>query len=312
MMHDAITIEHAARILRAGEPVAFPTETVYGLGANALDDRAVAAVYALKQRPRFNPLIVHVPDAQAAARYVQWNERAGMLAARFWPGPLALVLPRREEGGISLLASAGLDSLAVRAPSHLLAQALMASAGVPVAAPSANRSGRVSPTEAAHVREEFGGRVPLLDGGRCTIGLESTVVDLTAEYPVILRPGAVTAQMLEEALGSPVHGAENDNIRIRAPGMLQSHYAPTLPVRLNATELKPGEALLAFGAGVPEEAAEVMNLSGKGDLAEAAANLFACLRRLDRPEFTGIAIMPIPEQGLGIAINDRLRRASVR
>ena len=301
-------IERAAQLLRAGELVAFPTETVYGLGANAMSERSVAAIFSAKGRPRFNPLIVHVPDLAAAEALAEFDARARRIAAQFWPGPLTLVLRRRSDSGLSLLASAGLDTVAIRAPAHPVAQALLRVSERPVAAPSANRSGRVSPTEAAHVAEELGEQVALiLDGGPTPVGLESTVLDLSDETPALLRPGAVTLEHLTELLGliaAPASG------RPKAPGMLASHYAPALPVRLAATQARPGEALLAFGSDRPPGFAETLWLSCSGDLAEAAANLFAMLRRLDRPSFTGIAVMPIPEHGLGRAINDRLRHAA--
>jgi L-threonylcarbamoyladenylate synthase len=300
-------IARAAAVLREGGLVAFPTETVYGLAADATNDRAVAAIFAAKDRPRFNPLISHVAELGAARRLGRFDERAEALAARFWPGPLTLVLPRLPDCPVSLLASAGLDTIALRMPSHPVAAALLREAGVPLAAPSANRSGRVSPTTAAHVAEELGARVAMiLDGGPCPVGLESTVLDLTTEPPTLLRPGGVPA----EALG-PVRLPGAAGAAPRAPGMLASHYAPRLPVRLDATEARPGEALLAFGPGeAPPGFAATRWLSRSGDLAEAAANLFAALRALDRPEYAGIAAMPIPEQGLGRAINDRLRRAA--
>jgi L-threonylcarbamoyladenylate synthase len=301
-------IERAARLLRAGELVGFPTETVYGLGADAMSERSVAAIFSAKGRPRFNPLIVHVPGLAAAEALAEFDARARRIAAQFWPGPLTLVLRRRSDSGLSLLASAGLDTVAIRAPAHPVAQALLRVSERPVAAPSANRSGRVSPTEAAHVAEELGEQVALiLDGGPTPVGLESTVLDLSDETPALLRPGAVTLEHLTKLLGliaAPASG------RPKAPGMLASHYAPALPVRLAATEARPGEALLAFGPDAPPGFAETLWLSRSGDLAEAAANLFAMLRRLDRPSFTGIAVMPIPEHGLGRAINDRLRRAA--
>jgi L-threonylcarbamoyladenylate synthase len=300
----------AAALLCQGRLVAFPTETVYGLGADAANDAAVAAVFAVKDRPRFNPLIVHVPDLAAAEELAVCDGRARDLAARFWPGPLSLVLRRREGSGLSLLASAGLDTVALRAPSHPAAQALLRAAGRPVAAPSANRSGRLSPTAAVHVAEELGDRVALiLDGGNCPVGLESTVLDLTGTAPVLLRPGGVAVEALEAVLGSIAAAGAG---MPRSPGMLPSHYAPTLPLRLAATEARRGEALLAFGRDPPPGFAEILWLSRSGDLAEAAANLFAMLRRLDRPPFTGIAVMPIPEQGFGRAINDRLHRAAAR
>lgn len=307
---DPPAIARAAALLRAGRLVAFPTETVYGLGGDATDDRAVAEIFAAKGRPRFNPLIVHVPGLAEAAALAVFDARARDVARRFWPGPLSLVLRRRPDSGVSLLASAGLDTVAIRVPADPVAQALLDATGRPVAAPSANRSGRVSPTEAAHVAAELGAAVALiLDGGRCAVGLESTVLDLSGEAPVLLRPGAVTLEDLTALLGPiamPGPGAP------RSPGMLASHYAPRLPLRLDAVDARPGEALLAFGADPPPGFAEILWLSRTGDLAEAAANLFALLRRLDRPAFSGIAVTPIPERGLGRAISDRLRRAATR
>ncbi len=301
-------ITEAAALLRAGGLVAFPTETVYGLGADATDDSAVAAIFAAKGRPQFNPLIVHVPDIEAAAREVIADDRARRVAARFWPGALSLVLPRRAESRVSLLCSAGLPSLAVRAPNHPVAQALLNAVARPIAAPSANISGAVSPTTAAHVAQGLGAAVGLiLDGGPCPLGLESSVLDLTGETPVLLRPGGVTREDLEAEIGPIVLAGVNT--AIASPGMLESHYAPRLPLRLNAHEAKPGEALLAFGPA-PPEASATENLSPSGDLIEAAAKLFAALHRLDRPEFSAIAVMAIPETGLGAAINDRLRRAA--
>jgi L-threonylcarbamoyladenylate synthase len=304
----AAAIARAAALLRAGRLVAFPTETVYGLGGDATNEHAVAAIFAAKARPRFNPLIVHVRDLAEAERLAVFNEPAHRAAVRFWPGPLTLVLPRRPGVGVSLLASAGLDTVAVRVPAHPVAQALLREAGRPIAAPSANRSGRVSPTEAAHVAEDFGDEVAMiLDDGSTPVGLESTVLDLSGEAPTLLRPGAVTFEALTELLG-PI--ALPGSALPRSPGMLASHYAPRLPVRIAATDARPGEALLAFGPTAPPGCAEVLWLSRSGDLTEAAANLFAMLRRLDRPSFAGIAVMPIPEHGLGRAINDRLRRAT--
>ena len=305
---DPRAIARAAELLRAGRLVAFPTETVYGLGADATNDRAVAGIFAAKARPRFNPLIIHIPGLAEAQAIATFDDRVRRAAARFWPGPLTLVLPRRNGCGLSLLACAGLDTVAIRVPAHPVAQALLRATGRPIAAPSANRSGRVSPTEAAHVAEELGDRVGLIiDGGRTPVGLESTVLDLSGEAATLLRPGAVTAEQLSELLGpiaTPKAGAA------KSPGMQASHYAPALPVRLAALNARPGEALLAFGSSAPPGFAEVLWLSQSGDLTEAAANLFAMLRRADRPCFTGIAVMSIPEHGLGRAINDRLRRAA--
>jgi L-threonylcarbamoyladenylate synthase len=301
-------IAHAARLFRAGQLVAFPTETVYGLGADATNERAVAAIFAVKGRPRFNPLIVHVSGLAEAESLAIFDARARRVAAQFWPGPLSLVLRRLSDSGLSLPASAGLDTVAIRAPAHPVAQALLRATGRPIAAPSANRSGRVSPTEALHVAIELGNRVALiLDDGRTAIGLESTVLDLSGETAALLRPGGVTLEALTEFLGPIATSAGGP---LRSPGMLPSHYAPSLPLRLEATGARPGEALLAFGPDAPPGFAEVAWLSSTGDLAEAAANLFAMLRQLDRPQFTGIAVTPIPEHGLGRAINDRLRRAT--
>jgi L-threonylcarbamoyladenylate synthase len=303
-----VAIECAARLLRSGELVAFPTETVYGLGADATDDHAVAAIFAAKGRPHFNPLIVHVSGLEAAEALAEFDARARRLAAHFWPGPLSLVLRRRSDSGLSLLASAGLDTVAIRAPAHPVAQALLRASGRSIAAPSANRSGRVSPTEATHVAAEFGNRAALiLDGGKSQIGLESTVLDLSGETPALLRPGGVTLEQLTEFLGPIATPAAGP---LRSPGMLPSHYAPSLPLRLEVRDSHPGEALLAFGPDAPPGFAEILWLSRTGDLAEAAANLFAMLRQLDRPAFTGIAVTPIPNHGLGHAINDRLRRAA--
>ena len=294
--------------MHAGRLVAFPTETVYGLGGDATNERAVAEIFAVKSRPRFNPLIVHVPGLAEAEALAVFGVRARRVVARFWPGPLSLVLQRRGDSGLSLLASAGLETVAIRVPAHEVARALLRETGRPLAAPSANRSGRVSPTEAAHVAEELGDRVALiLDGGRTPVGLESTVLDLSGEAPALLRPGGVTLEQLTELLGYIATSAAGPP---KSPGMLASHYAPSLPLRLEVVCACPGEALLAFGPEAPSGFAEVLWLSRTGDLSEAAANLFAMLRRLDRPRFTGIAVMPIPEHDLGRAINDRLRRAA--
>lgn len=304
----------AATVLAAGDLVSFPTETVYGLGGDAGNDRAVAAIFDAKGRPSFNPLIVHVLEEEQASSFAAFDDRAQRLAELFWPGPLTLVLPRKADAPLSLLVSAGLDTVAVRAPAHPVARALLAAAGCPIAAPSANVSGHVSPTAPIHVAEEFpdggGGRLKvIMAGGKCPIGVESTVLDLTGDIPVLLRPGSVTREELGAVLG-PVDLAGADS-GVKAPGMLSSHYAPSLPVRLDATSVGPDEALLAFG---PDQFTrgghERLNLSPSGDLHEAAANLFAMLRALDKPCCKAIAVMPIPEQGLGVAINDRLRRAA--
>lgn len=301
-------IARAGALLAAGELVAFPTETVYGLGANALSDTAVAAIYAAKERPQFNPLIVHVSSFEQAALYVRVTPLAQKLASIFWPGALTFVLDRTPDCPLSLLVSAGMDTVAVRSPAHPVAQRLLAAAGVPVAAPSANRSGRISPTEATHVREELDHKaITILDGGACQIGLESTVVDVRGEFPILLRTGSITLAQLQKAAGR----AEMVNIETGyiSPGMLASHYAPDHTLRLNATEVREGEALLAFGQPLPG-AAITQNLSPKADLQEAAANLFRMLRLLDASGASAIAAMPIPDEGVGAAINDRLQRAA--
>ena len=307
-------IDRAAGLLRAGELVAFPTETVYGLGADATNDRAVAAIFAAKGRPSFNPLIVHLLKAEHAAALALVDARAALLMQRFWPGPLSLVLRRAPHCRVSLLASAGLDTLALRVPAHPVAREILRVAGIPIAAPSANRSGHVSPTTADHVLEELEGRIAaVVDGGACSIGIESTVLDLSGLTPTLLRPGGVALEALEALLGPiALASAGESPAAPRSPGMLESHYAPSLPLRLNATAVAPNEALLAFGGDAPAEAAATLWLSRAGDLNEAAANLFAMLRQLDRPEFAAIAVMPIPEKGLGRAINDRLKRAARR
>jgi L-threonylcarbamoyladenylate synthase len=310
---DAGTIDHAATLLRHGELVAFPTETVYGLGADATSDTAVAAIYSAKGRPRFNPLIVHVPTTRDARRLVRFDHRALALAKAFWPGPLTMVLPRRKNCPVSWLASAGLPSLAMRVPDHPVALALLRACGRPVVAPSANRSGRVSPTSAAHVRRDLGRRVALvLDGGPCRVGVESTVIDLTTPRPALLRPGGIAKSAIERVLGQDlrrVRPGDGDAARV-APGQLASHYAPRAHVRLGVRHPAPGEAFLAFGGAPLGTDAPVLDLSPRRDLAEAAANLFAMLRSLDRSGVTSIAVAPVPRRGLGLAINDRLERAA--
>jgi L-threonylcarbamoyladenylate synthase len=315
---DAAGIATAAGLLRAGRLVAFPTETVYGLGADATDERAVAAVFAAKGRPHFNPLIVHVAEADAAFALGVADARAERLAAALWPGPLTLVLPCRPRCPIALLARAGLDTVALRLPAHPVALALIRAAAVPVAAPSANRSGEVSPTTAAHVREGLGGRIDaVLDGGSCSVGVESSVLDLTGRVPVLLRPGGATVEAIEAIIGPvalPIDQATAEGTRtLRSPGLLLSHYAPVLPVRLGATEAADDEALLAFGPGAPL-APLAFNLSEAGDLTEAASRLFAGLRSLDAEGrargLARIAVMAVPSRGLGLAINDRLKRAA--
>jgi L-threonylcarbamoyladenylate synthase len=305
-------IEEAARALRAGRLVAFPTETVYGLGAIATNDRAVAAIFAAKKRPRFNPLIVHVTDAAAARALARWNDVAARLAAEFWPGALTLVLPRAEGCPLSLLVSARGETIGLRAPGHPVAQALLAATVLPVAAPSANPAGQVSPTTADHVEAGLGQAVDIiLDGGACAIGLESTVLDLTSTPPRLLRPGGVTRDALAAAIGPLADsGVPSGTAGRRSPGQLASHYAPARPLRLDASSVDADEALLAFGPHPLPGAARTLNLSASGDLTEAAANLFAMLRALDLPQFRAIAVMPVPAHGLGEAIRDRLRRAA--
>jgi L-threonylcarbamoyladenylate synthase len=308
----------AARLLRAGERVAFATETVYGLGADARDGRAVAALFAAKGRPHFNPLIAHFDRAAAAFSEVVADPRAVALAERFWPGPLTLVLPRRPDCRVDLLAGAGLDTLAVRVPAHPQALELLRLVDRPIAAPSANRSGEVSPTTAAHVLASLSGRIAaVLDGGACAIGVESTVLDLSGPAAVLLRPGGVTAAAIEAVIGPvarPPPAAAEARRWLRSPGMLLSHYAPRLPVRLGAAAVAADEALLAFGAAPPGGAGAMWNLSLGGDVGEAAARLFAGLRWLDaegaRLGLARIAAMPVPMAGLGEAINDRLARAA--
>jgi len=308
---DPAGIARAAGLLRSGALVAFGTETVYGLGADATDARAVAAVFEAKGRPRFNPLICHYPSAAAAFAQVAANPTARRLAAAFWPGPLTMVLPRAAGCEVALLTGAGLDTLAVRVPAHEVALALLAAVGRPVAAPSANRSGGVSPTTARHVSDGLDGRIAaILDCGPCPVGVESTVLDLSGP-PVLLRPGGVTAEAIEAVIGPLGRPAAVG--APRSPGMGASHYAPALPVRLDAKVGGPDEALLAFGA-YPRGAGAVFSLSAAGDLAEAAANLFTGLRWLDaegrRLGLRRIAAMRVPRTGLGAAINDRLERAA--
>lgn len=308
------SIARAAALLRAGGLVAFPTETVYGLGADATSDKAVATVYAAKGRPQFNPLIVHAAEPGAFDNLILWSETARLLAAQFWPGPLTLVLPRKKNSPISLLASAGMDTLAVRIPSHPVAQQLLREVALPLVAPSANASGKLSPTTPLHVAESLGGKVGLiLAGGKSAVGLESTVLNLISPMPTILRPGGITKEQLEKILGTVAIQTDTGDDALLAPGMLASHYAPDLPLRLNVESVKDDEALLAFGPDMfVKGGAARLNLSEAGDLHEAAANLFAMLRQLDQPKFRGIAVMPIPGTGLGAAINDRLKRASTR
>lgn len=301
-------IAAAATALTAGRLVALPTETVYGLAADAANDAAVAAVFAAKGRPSFNPLIVHVLDRAMAERCADFDPVSARLADAFWPGPLTLVLPRRAHCPLSLLVSAGLNTVAVRAPAHPLARALLQRFGGPIAAPSANRSGHVSPTRLAHALDELGDAIAVgLDGGPCRAGLESTIVAVRPDHVALLRPGPIGAAEIAAVAGLPVRAPESSD-RVEAPGQLASHYAPRARLRLNAVRPESGEAFLAFGPA-PATDGPVLNLSPGGDLREAAANLFAHLRALDT-EAAAIAVMPIPEEGLGVAINDRLRRAA--
>ncbi|AWI91823.1 threonylcarbamoyl-AMP synthase [Methylobacterium sp. DM1] len=311
---DADGLARAAALLRAGRLVALPTETVYGLGADATDPEAVAAIYAAKGRPRFNPLIAHVATPEAALAEGVFDEAALRLAKKFWPGPLTLVVPAAPGGSVCDLARAGLDSVALRVPAHAAARALLERVGRPVAAPSANRSGRVSPTSAEHVLSDLEGRIAaVLDGGECPVGVESSVVACLGGSPRLLRPGGVTRQALAAVLGFDPEAAGDPGSRPVGPGLLASHYAPRAGVRLGAVRIEPGEAVLLFGAFRPaglERAAAAESLSERGDSAEAAARLFGALRRLDASGAPTIAVVPVPEDGLGEAINDRLRRAA--
>lgn len=289
------TIAEAARLILAGEPVAVPTETVYGLAADATNPDAVARIYDAKDRPSFNPLIVHVPDLAAARQLGEFNTEALALAEKHWPGPLTLVVPLREGAGIASIVTAGLPTIGIRLPAHPAMQALLRGVGRPLAAPSANASGAISPTRAEHVLKSLGGRIPLIiDSGATERGLESTIVGATGAGLRLLRPGPIEVQA-EPASGS----------RIEAPGQLQSHYAPSKPVRLNAELAQAGEFLIGFGSVAGDE-----NLSLSGDLVEAAARLFDLLHQADASDKTSIAVAPVPDAGLGVAINDRLRRAA--
>ncbi len=319
------SIARAAEILKNGGLVGMPTETVYGLAANALDGKAVAKIFEAKGRPSFNPLITHVNDVDGVLQIADMNAHAQSLADVFWPGPLTMILPRKGDSGLSDLVTAGLNTVAVRIPSHKCARSLIKACGFPLAAPSANRSGSLSPTAAAHVAQSLGDGVDLiLADGVSAVGLESTVVDCSGDLPVILRPGGITAEQISDALGIVVGydlGDKGDGVK--SPGQLLKHYAPSIPVRLNAIDLEAGEALLSFGgvkfmgvkdgtpaADLPVD--QIRHLSKEGDLYEAAANLFAMMRDLDRTEFKGMAVMNIPDIGVGVAINDRLKRAAKR
>lgn len=314
-------IAQAATLLQNSELVAFPTETVYGLGANALSEDAVAKIYALKGRPSYNPLIVHVPSWNMAMRYAVLDARARTVAHALWPGPLTLVLPLRADSGLAANALAGLDTVAIRVPAHPVAHELLVAAGVPVAAPSANLSGRLSPTNATHVARQFEDAAPfMLAGGAAKVGIESTILDLTGHLPKILRAGAIGVDELEPLIGA-VEFADGTEA-IKAPGQLKRHYATNTPLRLNAVDVKAGEAFLGFGnmnfigaenIGFARDMDTKLwrNLSPEGDLHMAAMNLYAYLDELDQSGATAIAVQSIPPVGLGIAINDRLKRAAV-
>lgn len=317
------SVMQAAEILANGGLVGMPTETVYGLAANALDGKAVAKIFEAKGRPSFNPLITHVNDVDAVLELAEMSDHARALADVFWPGPLTMILLRRDDSGLSDLVTAGLPTVAVRVPSHKTARALIKACGFPIAAPSANKSGTLSPTAPMHVAQSLGDKVDLiLADGASSVGLESTVVDCSGETPVVLRPGGITAEDISDVLGFKVEydlGEKGEDVK--SPGQLLKHYAPSIPVRLNAVDLEDGEALLSFGSikfmgvcgggaanDLPDD--QMRHLSKDGDLYEAAANLFAYLRELDKPEYKAIAVMNIPNTGIGIAINDRLQRAA--
>ena len=306
------SIKQAAERLLNRELVAFPTETVYGLGGIATDGIAVAKIFEMKGRPSFNPLIIHVASLESAMQYGQFNHTAYQLADQFWPGPLTIIVPRKADSELSDLASAGLDSIAIRIPEHSVAQSLLSQVNAPLAAPSANISGHVSPTAAQHVMEDFRDKdLLILDGGPTQIGIESTVISCVTNQVQLLRPGGVVKEDLERFIDTQlisIHGDNNTNPV--SPGQLSSHYAPNAHIRLNATSVSQGEGLLAFGDQIPDGVEHIFNLSEKADLREAAANLFSGLRQLDLRSVNKIAVMPIPDYGLGVAINDRLKRAA--
>lgn len=304
-------ILQAAALIKSGKLVAFPTETVYGLGANVYDAHAVAGIFAAKGRPTFNPLISHIADPEELAGYAEADSRALFLAQKFWPGPLTFVLRRKDENPALDLVCAGLKTITVRCPSHPVARALIRQSGVPIAAPSANRSQTISPTTADAVYDSLGDKVDMiLDGGACAVGVESTILDLTTPQAVLLRAGGVTKEELEQALNETVQISDGNPNRPTSPGQLLKHYAPAKTLRINATSREPGELFIGFGAGY--EWAD-LNLSPTGDLREAAANLFAYMRQADKDtRFSRMAMAPIPQRGMGLAINDRIRRASKR
>lgn len=304
-------ITFAADALRKGKLVGIPTETVYGVAANATHAKAVEAIFEAKGRPSHNPLIVHVSSLNEAEHYVEFSAMAKRLAKAFWPGPLTLVLPLRTGAFIAPPVMAGLHTLAIRVPEHAVMQQLLQAVDFPLAAPSANRSGKLSPTNAAHVEEELGDSLAcIINGGSCKRGVESTILYVEDGLCRLLRPGSITTTMIDDITSIRADIELPSNTAILAPGMLLKHYAPTIPIRLNALNVEKDEALLAFGSMVPEGAAKVLNLSKSGNVEEAASNLFAYLRILDKPEFARIAVMPIPEDSTGVAINDRLKRAA--
>ncbi len=318
-----------AKLLSQGEVVAFPTETVYGLGADASNEEAVAKIYAIKNRPSFNPLISHYSSAEKAWKDVIPNELAYKLAEKFWPGPLTMILPKSKNSRISSLATAGLDCAAVRVPAHPVAMGLLEKLDIPVVAPSANPSTKLSPVSAEHVLNSLGKKLDyILDGGECEVGLESTVIDLTMDTPVILRAGVITEEEIIAVILSPHGGrkdpdcktpgssrplAPQDGNSLKSPGMMEKHYSPNVRLRLTTNNPQPNEALLAFGSeNIPQGFSFIKNLSPGGNLQEAAANLFKYLHELDAMNVSGIAVMSIPDEGIGVAINDRLRRAAAQ
>ncbi len=312
---DDASLSRAVILLRTGFCVAFPTETVYGLGADASNPEAVARIYAAKDRPSFNPLISHLPNIDAALAQGSFNDDALALAEAFWPGPLTLVVPAHAGTTVCDLARAGLNSVGLRVPDHPVTKAILDMADVPIAAPSANSSGRISATSANHVLSDLSGRIAaVVDGGETPVGVESTIIDCTGENPRILRPGGIPREDIEAVLGRPIAGETPISEKPLAPGMLASHYAPRCPVRLEATHIEKGEAALVFGPNVAppgiKQATAIINLSVTGDLVVAAANLFSALRQLDEKGVTAIAVTPVPKTGLGEAINDRLSRAA--
>ena len=304
----------AARSLKQGKLIAFPTETVYGLAANAMSDQSVAKVFQVKERPSFNPLIIHFHNMESAKKFVKFNKHASILAKKFWPGSLTLVLPKKKSCMISLLASAGLDSLAIRVPKNKIARELIKKSGLPIAAPSANISGTISPTTAKHVLQNLPkNNVKILDGGKCKVGIESTIIDLTKKNIFLLRPGGLEISKIEKILGLKILPHKNTSpSRPKSPGQMNFHYAPRIPLRINIKRIVPSEALLSFGKHKHRSFKKELNLSFRGNLKEAASNLFKMLHALDKKKFSSIAVMPIPKKGLGIAINDRLLKASKR